>query len=137
MKKVTLLMLIIISSCQKYNDMKIDKNKAYAYQTEAFDQWEQSKKIKLDEAYRIHLEYIQTHNKSFKKKDRQNGLPLSYAYDNYYVFSTIINIQKLGRFNLSGVWVNADTGEVKVVRLKREDSFETDGHYWISYIVKN
>ncbi len=133
MKKVILLALVLITGCQKYSAIKIDKNKAYAYQSEAFEQWEQTKKIKLEDAYKIHLEYVQTCKESFKNLNKETGFPLSYAYDNYYVFSSVTNFQKFGEFNLSGVWVNADTGEVKVVRIKPEENFETNGHYWITY----
>lgn len=134
MKIIIISILIITSACQNNNNMKIDKNKAYAYQTEEFDKWEQSKKIKLEEAFKIHCEYLKTHDKTLKNTDKYKSYPLSYAYDNYYVFSSVTNIRKIGKFNLSGVWVNADNGEVKFVKIDHEESFSTEGHFWISYI---
>ena len=137
MKKIIISILIIISACQNNNTMKIDKNKAYAYQTEAFDKWEQSKKIKLDEAFKIHCEYLKTRDKIFKNTDKNKCYPLSYSYDNYYVFSSVTNIHKIGKFNLSGVWVNADNGKVKFVKIEPEESFNTEGHIWTVYTGDN
>ncbi len=45
--------------------------------------------------------------------------------------------QKTVEFNLSGVWVNADTGEVKVVIIRPEESFDTEGHIWSCYVGDN
>ena len=79
MKKTMSLILIIMLSCQNNNNMKIDKKKAYAYQTKEFSKWEQSKKIKLNEAFEIHLKYLKTHHKLFKSIDKHKGYPLSYS----------------------------------------------------------
>ncbi len=132
-QKIILLIVAIISSCHNNNPIKIDKNKTYAYQTEEFSRWEHSKKIKLNEAHKILYEYLKTHHESFKNTDKQTGYPLSYAYDNYYVFSSVTNIHKLGKFNLSGLWVNANTGEIKVVKIEPEKNFDTEGHIWTFY----
>lgn len=63
-----IFIILIISCCQTTSEVKIDKNKAYAYTTAEFEKWESSKKIKLKEAFKIHYKYLVEINKSSKKK---------------------------------------------------------------------
>jgi hypothetical protein len=113
--------------------MRINKSKAIAYNSKDFVEWESSKKIKMEEAFKTHLDYIKKNKEKIKLK-KENGYPMSYAYDDYYVFSTVTNIHKLGEFNLTGIWVNAITGEVKLVKIPPEENFSTNGHFWTAYI---
>lgn len=113
--------------------MKIDGNKAIPYMTKEFDTWEKSVRISLKQAFKIHYEYVL---KNFDDVDRNTfkGYGLSYAYEDFHVFSTITNVQKLGVFNLTGIWVNAESGEAKYVRLSRDNSFNTEGFLWKIYL---
>ncbi len=49
---------------------------------------------------------------------------MTYVYDQYYVFSTVRNIEKL-----MGIWVNATTEEVELVKISGE-GFHTGGATW-------
>lgn len=113
--------------------MKIDKNKAIAYNrnSQLFQEWESSKKIKLEEAYQIHLEYSSKNQDKIKLKSN-DGYPLFYVYDNFYIFSTVTYIHKIGVFNCSGIWVNANTGEVEYNEIPKEENFHTGGKIWLT-----
>ncbi len=126
---ITILSLMV--NCKSENDINIDTDNLYPYGTKKFKQWENSKKIKLKEAFQIHYKYSLEHLKDSKKSGFK-GYPLSYSYGNFYVFSTVTNVHKLGEFNLTGIWVNADTGEAKEIIVPAKENFKTS-FYWVNY----
>lgn len=69
--------------------------------------------------------------KSYKslKKERY---PLFYVYEDYYIFSTVTYIHKIGIFNCTGIWVNANTGEVNYVEVNKDQNFHTDPNIWLT-----
>lgn len=131
-----ILILLLVIGCDfktTRSDMRINKSKVIAYNTEDYNKWEASKKIKIEEAFKIHFDYAKKNKGKIRLKN-DNGYPLSYVYHDYYVFSTVMNIHKLGKFNLTGIWVNAITGEVKLVKIPPEENFSTNGHFWTAYV---
>lgn len=130
-----LILQIFLLSCKNnnYPKMNIDINKAIAYNKNSpdFQEWESTKKIKLEEAYQIHLDFAKKNQKKFKIKST-NDYPLYYVYDNYYIFSTVTYIHKIGIFNCSGIWVIATTGDVEYVEIDKEENFRIDGNLWLT-----
>jgi len=111
--------------------MEIDKNKAIPYNeySREFQEWESTKNIKLEEAYQIHLSYASENQDRIKLKSKE-GYPLFYVYEDYYIFSTVTYIHKIGIFNCTGIWVNANTGEVNYVEVNKDQNFHTDPNIW-------
>ena len=89
------------------------------------------KNIKLEEAYRIHLDYASKNQDRIKLKSSR-GYPLFYVYDDYYIFSTVTYIHKIGVFNCTGIWVNANTGEVNYVEVRKDQNFHTNSSIWLT-----
>lgn len=132
MRNIYFLIVFTFFSCKQENDIKIDENKIVAYGTEQFVLWQGSKKIKLNQAYDIHLKYLL--NKNIKTSlEHIKTYPLSYCYDNFYVFSSVTNIHKFGVFNLSGLWVDANSGEINFIDIPSTESFDTGGFIWKYY----
>lgn len=127
--------LIFLLNCNNHNysKMKIDKSKAVAYNKNSpiFQKWESTKKIKLEEAYRLHLDFSSINQEKINLKST-SGYPLFYAYDDFYIFSTVSYVHKIGIFNSSGIWVNANTGDVKYIEISKDENFITDGSIWLT-----
>jgi len=127
LKKIFFVFVFItFTACNTYDELTVDTQKLYPYNTPKFTNWEQQNHIKLEEAYKIHL-------KNVDNSKKPNGYPMCYAYDTFYIFSNTTNLHKLGKFNLSGIWVHAQTGEVKVMNLHSGSSFTTNGFIWSCY----
>jgi len=41
-------------------------------------------------------------------------------------------IHKIGIFNCTGIWVNANTGEVNYVEVDKNQNFHTDPNIWLT-----
>ena len=131
-KYLALAMLLL--SCKSYNSLiEIDKNKAIPYNqySQKFQAWEAMKNINLEDAYQIHLGYAAKNQDKIKLKSTK-GYPLYYVYDDYYIFSTVTYIHKMGVFNCTGIWVNANTGEVNYVKVDKNQNFYTDSSIWLT-----
>ena len=128
------VLAMLLLSCKSYNSLiEIDKNKAIPYNqySQEFQAWEAMKNINLEEAYRIHLGYAAKNQDKIKLKSTK-GYPLYYVYDDYYIFSTVTYIHKMGVFNCTGIWVNANTGEVNYVKVDKNQNFYTDSSMWLT-----
>ena len=97
-----LVLALLLLGCKNYKSLttQIDKNKAIPYNqySQEFQAWEATKNIKLEEAYQIHLGYAAKNQDKIKLKSTK-GYPLYYVYDDYYIFSTVTYIHKIGIFN--------------------------------------
>ena len=130
-----LILVMFLFNCKSYKSLKmeIDKNKAIPYNqySREFQEWESTKNIKLEEAYQIHLSYASENQDRIKLKSKE-GYPLFYVYEDYYIFSTVTYIHKIGIFNCTGIWVNANTGEVNYVEVNKDQNFHTDPNIWLT-----
>ena len=130
-----LILALLLLGCKNYKSLttQIDKNKAIPYNqySQEFQAWEATKNIKLEEAYQIHLGYVAKNQDKIKLKSTK-GYPLYYVYDDYYIFSTVTYIHKIGIFNCTGIWVNANTGEVNYVEVDKNQNFYTDPNIWLT-----
>ena len=130
-----LVLALLLLGCKNYKSLttQIDKNKAIPYNqySQEFQAWEATKNIKLEEAYQIHLGYAVKNQDKIKLKSKE-GYPLYYVYDDYYIFSTVTYIHKIGIFNCTGIWVNANTGEVNYVEVDKNQNFHTDPNIWLT-----
>lgn len=128
------VLAMLLLSCKNYNSLiEIDKNKAIPYNqySQEFQAWEAMKNINLEDAYQIHLGYAAKNQDKIKLKSTK-GYPLYYVYDDYYIFSTVTYIHKMGVFNCTGIWVNANTGEVNYVKVDKNQNFYTDSSMWLT-----
>jgi len=129
-----LVLAMLLLSCKSYNSLiEIDKNKAIPYNqySQKFQAWEAMKNINLKDAYLIHLGYAAKNQDKIKLKSTK-GYPLYYVYDDYYIFSTVTYIHKMGVFNCTGIWVNANTGEVNYVKVDKNQNFYIDSSIWLT-----
>ena len=128
------VLAMLLLSCKSCNSLiEIDKNKAIPYNqySQEFQAWEAMKNINLEDAYQIHLGYAAKNQDKIKLKSTK-GYPLYYVYDDYYIFSTVTYIHKMGVFNCTGIWVNANTGEVNYVKVDKSQNFYTDSSIWLT-----
>lgn len=130
-----LVLVMLLCSCKSDKNLmiKIDKNKAIPYNeySQEFQEWESTKNIKLEEAYQIHLSYASENQDRIKLKSKE-GYPLFYVYEDYYIFSTVTYNHKMGIFNSTGIWVNANTGEVDYIEVNKSQNFRTDPNIWLT-----
>ena len=80
---------------------------------------------------KIHLSYASENQDRIKLKSKE-GYPLFYVYEDYYIFSTVTYIHKIGIFNCTGIWVNANTGEVNYVEVNKDQNFHTAPNIWLT-----
>ena len=111
MYKVIKIVIIIgilssIFSCKVGKDISI-------YRTEEFKKKEKTFKLSLDEAGQKCIKYI------LKEEIANDGFfELDIIYGDYYIFKPkweLYNL-KTGNYNLSGIWINGNTGEIKEVK---------------------
>lgn len=77
------------------------------YGTEEFKKFESNNVISIEKAWLLQIQY-------YKDKNQNLKFPLYFVVDGNYVFSPYSN-PKIPEASLTGVWVNATTGEVKYV----------------------
>lgn len=113
MYKVIKIVIIIgilssIFSCKVEKDISI-----YRTRTEEFKKKEKTFKLSLDEAGQKCIKYI------LKEEIANDGFfELDIIYGDYYIFKPKFEPYNLktGTYNLSGIWINGNTGEIKEVK---------------------
>ena len=106
--KIVIIMGILSSifSCKVEKDI-------FIYRTEEFKKKEKTFKLSLDEAGQKCIKYI------LKEEIANDGFfELDIIYGDYYIFKPkgeLYNL-KTGNYNLSGIWINGNTGEIKEVK---------------------
>jgi hypothetical protein len=120
-------LLSVFFSCE-------EKKEVYVYRTEAFEIKEKSFKISLDDAVKKYREYI------LGKEEVDNELfcRLDLIYGDNYIFKKNWEPynSKTGYYNLSGIWVNGNTSEIKNVETKENIKVLLDPQKHIPYVKK-
>ena len=128
MYKVIKIVIIIgilssIFSCKVEKDISI-------YRTEEFKKKEKTFKLSLDEAGQKCIKYI------LKEEIANDGFfDLDIIYGDYYIFKPKwepYNL-KTGNYNLSGIWINGNTGEIKEVKTNKRIKVILENTSHISY----
>lgn len=110
------------------------KKAKYIYNSEEYHLKVKGFSVSLDDAIRIASEFFYINNPTIEIFDAE----LSMVYDDYYIFSinpACYNL-KTGKYNLSGIWVNGNSG---LVIQKQTDKYvnvilmpESNSTYWVS-----
>ena len=115
MKNITykiIKIVIIIGILSSIFSCKVEKDISI-YRTEEFKKKEKTFKLSLDEAGQKCIKYI------LKEEIANDGFfELDIIYGDYYIFKPkgeLYNL-KTGNYNLSGIWINGNTGEIKEVK---------------------
>lgn len=127
--KIVIIMGILngILSCKEEKDI-------YVYRTEKFNTKEKEFKISLDQAAEIFSEYILTK----EKKEDELFCKLDIIYGDDYIFKKKwepYNL-KTGDYNLSGIWINGNTGKIREVETDKSVKIILEPNKHISYIKK-
>ena len=123
--KIVIIMGILSSifSCKVEKDI-------FIYRTEEFKKKEQTFKLSLDEAGQECIKYI------LKEEIANDGFfDLDIIYGDYYIFKPKwepYNL-KTGNYNLSGIWLNGNTGEIKEVKTNKRIKVILENTSHISY----
>ena len=123
--KIVIIMGILSSifSCKVEKDISI-------YRTEEFKKKEKTFKLSLDEAGQKCIKYI------LKEEIANDGFfDLDIIYGDYYIFKPkgeLYNL-KTGNYNLSGIWINGNTGEIKEVKTNKRIKVILENTSHISY----
>ena len=108
---------------------KVEKD-IFIYRTEEFKKKEQTFKLSLDEAGQKCIKYI------LKEEIANYGsFELDIIYGDYYIFKPkgeLYNL-KTGNYNLSGIWINGNTGEIKEVKTNKRIKVILENTSHISY----
>ena len=115
MKNITykiIKIVIIVGILSSIFSCKVEKDISI-YRTEEFKKKEKTFKLSLDEAGQKCIKYI------LKEEIANDGFfELDIIYGDYYIFKPkgeLYNL-KTGNYNLSGIWINGNTGEIKEVK---------------------
>ena len=115
MKNITykiIKIVIVIGILSSVFSCKVEKDISI-YRTEEFKKKEKTFKLSLDEAGQKCIKYI------LKEEIANDGFfELDIIYGDYYIFKPkweLYNL-KTGNYNLSGIWINGNTGEIKEVK---------------------
>ena len=115
MKNITykiIKIVIVIGILSSVFSCKVEKDISI-YRTEEFKKKEKTFKLSLDEAGQKCIKYI------LKEEIANDGFfELDIIYGYYYIFKPkgeLYNL-KTGNYNLSGIWINGNTGEIKEVK---------------------
>ena len=123
--KIVIIMGILSSifSCKVEKDI-------FIYRTEEFKKKEQTFKLSLHEAGQKCIKYI------LKEEIANDGsFELDIIYGDYYIFKPkgeLYNL-KTGNYNLSGIWINGNTGEIKEVKTNKRIKVILENTSHISY----
>lgn len=112
-----------IFSCKVEKDISI-------YRTEEFKKKEKTFKLSLDEAGQKCIKYI------LKEEIANDGFfDLDIIYGDYYIFKPKWEPYSLktGNYNLSGIWINGNTGEIKEVKTNKRIKVILENTSHISY----
>ena len=123
--KIVIIMGILSSvfSCKVEKDISI-------YRTEEFKKKEKTFKLSLDEAGQKCIKYI------LKEEIANDGFfELDIIYGDYYIFKPKWEPYSLktGNYNLSGIWINGNTGEIKEVKTNKRIKVILENTSHISY----
>ena len=123
--KIVIIMGILSSifSCKVEKDISI-------YRTEEFKKKEQTFKLSLDEAGQKCIKYI------LKEEIANDGFfDLDIIYGDYYIFKPKWEPYSLktANYNLSGIWINGNTGEIKEVKTNKRIKVILENTSHISY----
>ena len=123
--KIVIIMGILSSifSCKVEKDISI-------YRTEEFKKKEKTFKLSLEEAGQKCIKYI------LEEEIANDGsFELDIIYGDYYIFKPkgeLYNL-KTGNYNLSGIWINGNTGEIKEVKTNKRIKVILENTSHISY----
>lgn len=112
-----------VFSCKVEKDISI-------YRTEEFKKKEKTFKLSLDEAGQKCIKYI------LKEEIANDGFfELDIIYGDYYIFKPKWEPYSLktGNYNLSGIWINGNTGEIKEVKTNKRIKVILENTSHISY----
>ena len=131
MYKVIKIVIIIgilssIFSCKVEKDISI-------YRTEEFKKKEKTFKLSLDEAGQKCIKYI------LKEEIANDGFfELDIIYGDYYIFKPKGEPYSLktGNYNLSGIWINGNSGEIKEVKKNKNIKIILEYNSHIPYIKR-
>lgn len=123
--KIVIIMGILSSifSCKVEKDISI-------YRTEEFKKKEKTFKLSLDEAGQKCIKYI------LKEEIANDGFfELDIIYGDYYIFKPKWEPYSLktANYNLSGIWINGNTGEIKEVKTNKRIKVILENTSHISY----
>ena len=123
--KIVIVMGILSSvfSCKVEKDISI-------YRTEEFKKKEKTFKLSLDEAGQKCIKYI------LKEEIANDGFfELDIIYGDYYIFKPKWEPYSLktANYNLSGIWINGNTGEIKEVKTNKSIEVILENTSHISY----
>lgn len=105
--KLLLIMLqLIIIGCNDNQDKSY-----YIYNSKEYQDKVKEFKINIDQANEI---FAKIYFKEFPEK-KEHYSTLSIIYGDYYLFPSRPYNLKVGKYFLSGYWVNGNTGEIKKV----------------------
>lgn len=102
-----LLNILIIISC---HNKDMEKEEYYIYGTSEFKEKEKELKISLEEAAQIYANYVL--KQDIQKAKIECVLDIIYE-DNYIFVNSPLHYNAKTGYNISGVWVNGYTGEIK------------------------
>ena len=123
--KIVIIMGILSSifSCKVEKDI-------FIYRTEEFKKKEKTFKLSLDEAGQKCIKYI------LKEEIANDGFfELDIIYGDYYIFKPKWEPYSLktGNYNLSGIWINGNSGEIKEVKKNKNIKILLEYNSHISY----
>lgn len=110
-----LVTLVIFTSCDSKSDLKNEPIQIIAYGTDEFkDFMDSNPKIDLEKSWDLQLEYYKNNPRSLDYKSYIASVTLFFIVDDNYVYTLNHMMKKVVKGKLlEGVWVNANTGEVK------------------------
>lgn len=121
--------VIIVGILSSIFSCKVEKD-IFIYRTEEFKKKEKTFKLSLDEAGQKCIKYI------LKEEIANDGFfELDIIYGDYYIFKPKwepYNL-KTGNYNLSGIWINGNTGEIKEVKTNKRIKVILENTSHISY----
>ena len=121
--------VIIIGILSSIFSCKVEKD-IFIYRTEEFKKKEQTFKLSLDEAGQKCIKYI------LKEEIANDGFfELDIIYGDYYIFKPKWEPYSLktANYNLSGIWINGNTGEIKEVKTNKRIKVILENTSHISY----
>lgn len=104
-----MLSIFTFFGCQSAQERFLDEHVVLYAKTGAFDDFISKAKIKPKEARKLMSNYI--------KDNELKGLggEMFFIIDGYYAYTVDIH-PKLPGANIRGIWVNANTGEIKEIK---------------------
>ena len=121
--------VIIIGILSSIFSCKVEKD-IFIYRTEEFKKKEKTFKLSLDEAGQKCIKYI------LKEEIANDGFfDLDIIYGDYYIFKPKWEPYSLktANYNLSGIWINGNTGEIKEVKTNKSIEVILENTSHISY----